>query len=251
MQFVDNKKVSKTVLAKLDKYNNLYKGRWQIYISDKANNAQPNDSFWKDDDIRVELIKIFYANCGYCGKYINYRENNGKKRFSGQVEHYVPKSVSALDVYNWFNYIWSCPDCNIDKSNSYDANCEILNPTIFDDCKYLLFNNDGYFIDKKAPNYSTLKKRFDKTVKETTINTNEHPQRRKHYVTDIELRANKLITEFHLKNRNENNNFETVKLDLIEKIATHDYKLLFRDYIYPKITKEYPEFPLKLKDFNL
>lgn len=57
--------------------------------------------------------------CPYCDRsYITYRNNGKNSKFSGQLDHYYPKSDYPLFAMSLFNFIPCCASCNHTKSNS-------------------------------------------------------------------------------------------------------------------------------------
>lgn len=71
-----------------------------------------------DDEIaqqsaRKMLEEDFGGLCGYCGK-------NGtglRERF--HVDHFVPQRLDTNRVRDYSNFVWSCPKCNLIKSDQW------------------------------------------------------------------------------------------------------------------------------------
>lgn len=64
--------------------------------------SPPNDTRWRD--FREMLRRIFGDLCGYC-----------EERTKGEVDHFRPVSRFPEQVYQWSNWIFSCPTCNRTK----------------------------------------------------------------------------------------------------------------------------------------
>lgn len=62
---------------------------------------------------REMLEADFKGLCGYCGK-------NGvglRERF--HVDHFVPRTLDKDRVKDYSNFVWSCPKCNLIKSDQW------------------------------------------------------------------------------------------------------------------------------------
>ncbi len=251
MHFIDNKKVAKSILLKLRKFHDKYQPKWDAYI--KNNGDKPNDNKWIDTEIRQALSDVFACNCGYCGVYIQFDINNINIETDGELDHYFPICSNSNEVYNWYNYIWSCHSCNHKKSDYFHYNIElsILNPTKLDDCIYLRFYEGRYNISDKSPNKSELDNRLRITEDNTSIHWQSKVDQRFVYYTDIITLVKSILTEKFKAEYNIKNTYNVDLENFKRKITKSSFKLLFRDHIYPEIKRKHPEFPLELKDFNL
>lgn len=79
--------------------------RWVAYYPDKTG-SKPSDSRWRDfhDDLR----EVFFDLCAYC-----------EETCKGEEEHFRPKSVFPVRVYEWSNWVFACHDCNHAKSDKW------------------------------------------------------------------------------------------------------------------------------------
>lgn len=60
--------------------------------------------------------------CPYCDRaYISYYENAAKEKYTGQLDHYYPKSKYPLFALSLFNLIPSCGACNGSKSDEINS----------------------------------------------------------------------------------------------------------------------------------
>ena len=55
-----------------------------------------------------DLSRAFSELCGYC-----------EEETKGQVDHFRPVSKYPSLVYEWANWIFACPICNMEKSNKW------------------------------------------------------------------------------------------------------------------------------------
>lgn len=74
-----------------------------------------NNRNYKNPEVKKQLAKDFYCCCGYCGDSHHYL--GGISNY--HIDHFAPKSKfeHLKDVYG--NLVYSCPYCNISKSNKW------------------------------------------------------------------------------------------------------------------------------------
>ena len=137
----------------------------------------------------IENIKSFKNNCAYCGKEID-RHNDNKP--AGQVDHFIPKSLSPKLVYVWDNYLWSCSVCNFKKREAIG----LLNPCNENEMKYLDFDGaTGMYILKKIyKNDLKIKKKYEMTMNKTLFNTRIVKDEKKIAYTELNDCIEKLNT---------------------------------------------------------
>lgn len=70
---------------------------------------RPNDAKWRD--FRNALCVAFASLCAYC-----------EETDRGEVDHFKPVSRFPSLVYEWSNWIFSCHNCNMNKSNKWPDN---------------------------------------------------------------------------------------------------------------------------------
>jgi len=95
---------------------------------------------------RKMLEEDFGGLCGYCGK-------NGiglRERF--HVDHFVPQTWDKARVRDYSNFVWSCPKCNLiksdqwptgDKGVSYQGDIGFVDPASEDFDIHLFRTEDG------------------------------------------------------------------------------------------------------------
>lgn len=62
---------------------------------------------------RKMLEQDFSGLCGYCGK------NGVGLREHFHVDHFVPQALDASRIKDYSNFVWSCPKCNLIKSDQW------------------------------------------------------------------------------------------------------------------------------------
>lgn len=228
MHYVDRKKYKNAPTKLLAEYHKSEQTKWLDY---KAGKASKPASKWNNDKIRIPLQELFLCNCGYCGTFTDIGHD-------AEVDHFFPvaKDTAAAFIYNWENYIWSCPMCNRKKSN----HLELLNPCEFADVEHLYFNKHSgkYLLFKKAN--SDIREKYNNTVSFTYINGKNKPKKRKRMVDDLEDKLRALKIKF--------DNYMTVKSSkrpsisiirevigaknrIVQEIDSADFLLLIKETI--------------------
>jgi hypothetical protein len=166
---------------------------WQKGVSAQAEQPKkPTDGHWRDDKIRLVLIKDFHNNCGYCGESLPTPKKTGKKSArqdsdqeimftsKGDVDHLVPKAIDPESVYQWSNYIWSCKPCNQLKNEFYSRQYSLLNPSDEYDCATLIFIEDTgqYALNKTVADNENWQQRFKNSELKTLLNADETCKKR-------------------------------------------------------------------------
>lgn len=170
---------------------------WQKGISDEPEKPdKPKDGYWREDDIRLLLIKDFHNNCGYCGMSLPtpsltdeeppqplklVREGEREFASKGDVDHLQPKAIYPEKVYQWFNYIWSCKPCNQRKQEFDSIEYPLLNPCCEVDCGALAFveNTGRYVLKEKLAEDKYWKKRLSNSIQKTLVNAIEYCDNRR------------------------------------------------------------------------
>lgn len=179
MHFIDRENAPKSAQNLLLKSNQKYKDKWKEYNTAKKDNKKlPSKppSLWNDNIIRDELKTKFLKNCGYCGIHTD-------RGFEAEVDHFFPVSedLDADFIYDWENYIWSCPSCNRKKSNNYP----VLNPCSEEEMNQLYFHSaDGRYLPFDSSN-DDIKQKFLNTETHTFINGKNRPERREYMYRDV------------------------------------------------------------------
>ena len=82
-----------------------YTEGWVQYYQDGVGSS-PNDSRWQE--FRHDMQRIFQFLCAYCEEYCE-----------GEVDHFRPKSRFPQLVYEWFNWLNACHECNLAKGSKW------------------------------------------------------------------------------------------------------------------------------------
>ncbi len=238
MHFVDKKTYPEytEIVELLADFSKKEMPKWRTYKNKKPRRT-PN-GLWTDAKIREPLRNLFLECCGYCGErlYKNEKEN----KYRGQVEHFVPKSNQyAIDndlVYNWDNYIWSCPSCNTDKGTYFDLDVMLFNPCDATDCSYIFFNADkGNYQLKKEIIDKKIIERYKKTFDEKLSLINEKMDNRKITLNQVDVFLNsiKKFQNLYKKRKVEKflTNINKNKNKLIEYYKQASYKLLIKETV--------------------
>ncbi|MBI2280626.1 MAG: HNH endonuclease [Bacteroidetes bacterium] len=186
MHFVDRSEIKNPPIEKLKELNDSHKPNWISYNKARSEKKTPlpikPSSGWLHDQIRTPLKTLFLKNCGYCGTHTDLGND-------AEVDHHFPTSldIKAEYIYNWENYIWSCPSCNGMKKHHYP----LLNPCLILDMKHIYFHSaDGrYLYYKNTPNEIITK--YENTQRYSNLNLKTNPDFRKYIFRDT--------TENHLK----------------------------------------------------
>ncbi|MGI0106165.1 HNH endonuclease [Salinimicrobium sp. WS361] len=250
MHYIKRGTASKKIKDLLESSNKKHKENWKLYNKAKKDNQRlptKPSSTWNNDIIRNELKILFLKNCGYCGIHTD-------KGHEAEVDHFFPKSedLEANLIYNWNNFIWSCPSCNRKKSSNYP----IINPCDEDEMDQIYFHSaDGRYLPFHSST-EDLKTKFSNTEEYTFINGKNRPERREYIYRDVlenHLRRINLIfslfeVEKEVKGKNSKEAkekftlFQTRKNDFLKLIRCGDYLYLIK-YIMDDYISENPNFP--------
>ena len=89
----------------LEAIRTKYTAGW-LHCYRDGKGRRPNDARWRD--FRETLREVFGGLCGYC-----------ERRDKGEVDHFHPVSRFPAQVYQWSNWIFSCPTCNQAKRDKW------------------------------------------------------------------------------------------------------------------------------------
>ncbi|OHD18555.1 MAG: TIGR02646 family protein [Spirochaetes bacterium GWD1_27_9] len=76
------------------------------------------DPFYKKEDIKEKLEKIYNRKCGYCEKDVEDTEYH--------IEHYRPKSIYYWLTYSYDNLLLSCSRCNKNKLDKFEVEYSLV-----------------------------------------------------------------------------------------------------------------------------
>tara|TARA_R110002096_G_scaffold1077_1_gene5816 strand:+ start:8881 stop:9684 length:804 start_codon:yes stop_codon:yes gene_type:complete len=186
MHFINRSGLDNPPLKKLDELNKKDQDNWIAYNKARSKKQTPlpakPSSGWLNKEIRNPLRILFLKNCGYCGTHTDIGND-------AEVDHHFPTSLDleAENIYNWENYIWSCPSCNGMKKNHYP----FLNPCSIIDVKHIYYHSaDGRYL--YYPNAPTdVIEKFTNTEQYSNLNLKANPDLRKYIFRQT--------TEYHLK----------------------------------------------------
>jgi len=226
MHFINRDGFEEAPLAKLTEFNNNSKEAWAIYNTARINKTKPlpakPSSSWNHNDIRYPLRKLFLKNCGYCGVHTDIGND-------AEVDHFFPTSLdgSASHVFNWNNYIWSCPSCNGQKGSKYP----FLNPTLEDEVKHIYFHSpDGrYLLSITSPDEIISK--YNLTQQHSDLNSKNKPDNRKYIFRDVNRRLEEIEIDHMMYTLESSINGEDSKEALVKRESLENKKDEFFDLI--------------------
>lgn len=104
---------------------------------------------WKTNKTNKKYLAIDFKNrCAYCNDWDSY--NGGYRNY--HVEHFAPKERFPHLIYRYENLLYSCPYCNLSKSDKWPSDDEAINVVeeegFLDPCtseyyQYIYRNEDG------------------------------------------------------------------------------------------------------------
>lgn len=180
--------------------------RW----SKESGMAQPNkpgDGHWRDDDIRLPLIKDFHNNCGYCGVALptqpideGNEAGDNQQASKGDVDHFRPKAINPELVYQWCNYIWSCKPCNQRKGKFDSDTYPMLNPCCRSDCAPLVYIEDSgqYRLADRVKSNNDWQKRLAHNSGKTFLNAPETCKERQLKTSTLRLRFDSIAKNLEM-----------------------------------------------------
>ena len=104
----------------------------------------------------------------------------------GDIEHFVPISVSIPGTFDWRNFLWICTNCNRKKSNRFPVdeagNPLLLHPAVDDPWQhFILDDRTGVIAARYLPD-KTLDRRASTTLDIVEALNWEPPQEARHRV---------------------------------------------------------------------
>ena len=90
---------------KLKQIRSVYTAGWVQYYRDGIG-SKPKDSRWRE--FHDEAERVFRGLCAYC-----------EQSCRGEIDHYRPKSRFPKLVYEWYNWLFACHDCNQAKNSRW------------------------------------------------------------------------------------------------------------------------------------
>lgn len=104
---------------------------------DYAKVADVYKTKYNQQDVKDALKRMYRNRCCYCEGLLGIQTY-------GRIEHLRPKSLSQFydKTFAWDNLHWCCEICNTTKKAKWNEAAPILDPTVDDIGKYLVFNRD-------------------------------------------------------------------------------------------------------------
>lgn len=90
---------------------------------------------WDQTYIRSALLSVSNAKCAYCESKLD------EESKYMEVEHFYPKGTYPHLVVEWTNLLPSCKHCNTHKSDHDVGKEPIIDPSVTDPRKHLIFSN--------------------------------------------------------------------------------------------------------------
>lgn len=146
---------------------------WVDYYRDRLG-SRPTDSQWRRfiDDLQ----QMFSGLCAYC------EENT-----AGEVDHFKPISRFPHLVYEWSNWVLSCPHCNRRKSNKWPST-GYVDPCTEDTKErpehYFTFNTETQALTPKDDLPPSRRERAVLMIRDLELNNYYH-LRNRHYVLSV------------------------------------------------------------------
>jgi uncharacterized protein (TIGR02646 family) len=106
-------------------------------------------SHYRKSEITEPLFSSSHRKCAYC----ELKPSDGGGYL--EVEHILPKSLFPEQTFNWSNFIPSCKNCNIKKSNENTQENPILNPYNTSPEIYFTYNNCAIEINRNIESGSS------------------------------------------------------------------------------------------------
>jgi uncharacterized protein (TIGR02646 family) len=125
---------------------------------------------YNQNEIKEALQKMYNNLCCYCEAHIN------PTTTFGQIEHLKPKSKFPDLCFSWDNLHLSCEICNIKKSDKWDAQNPIIDPTLDNSNEHL-----QYYYDNIKP----ITKRGITTVNHVELNRQSLTAARRKIVMEV------------------------------------------------------------------
>jgi len=103
-------------------------------ISNKLTATKTQKERYKHKQIKDALLRETSGKCAYC-------ESEVRSVTWEHIDHIIPKSIKPELYVKWDNLTFSCPKCNINKSDNYIKDIPLLNPyeVDFEAINYLRF----------------------------------------------------------------------------------------------------------------
>jgi uncharacterized protein (TIGR02646 family) len=96
---------------------------------------------YKDKQIKSPLVESSYEKCAFC-------ESIPGEAGYPEIDHFKPKILYPLNVFDWDNLLPVCKKCNVQKSDHDTGREPIIDP--YNDDPELVFEYEGFAIRAKT-----------------------------------------------------------------------------------------------------
>lgn len=182
------------------------------YISSGKEIPETIAKRYNQAEIKEALRNETHCKCMYCESYISAVAPE-------HIEHYRPKSLYPRLTFNWDNLGLACPWCNMNKKDSFDETCTIVNP--YKD------NPNDYFISLGTMiKHTPGNKRGELTEELLKLNRPELLECRKNAINNIAPLLDRYMSE-------NNPSLKQILKENIEKELEDDksYAMCLRAYV--------------------
>lgn len=119
MRNVKRSKTPKSLARNAERWTNELRAARESNDRERVRKAQNK---YKKKDVREALEKMYRGLCCYC-------EGNISEVSFGHIEHLRPISAYPESAFDWRNLHLACEKCNVSKSDQYDEQHPIVDPT--------------------------------------------------------------------------------------------------------------------------
>jgi uncharacterized protein (TIGR02646 family) len=128
---------------------------------------------YNQEDVKEQLSKDSLKKCMYCESKISHAAYEHIEHFRPKAKHKYPKLT-----FTWENLGWSCPVCNVSKSDEFDEQCAPIDPYAEDPSQFV--EAHGPIVAQKIGN-----RRGELTCKLVKLNRPELIERRAERLTQV------------------------------------------------------------------
>ena len=160
--------------TELDAIRRSLTQRWVAYYGDGVG-SRPRDARWRE--FHNALGSAFASLCGYC-----------EEIDRGEVDHFQPVSKFPQLVYQWSNWVFSCHNCNLIKSDKWPDG-GYVNPCAEDESewpeRFFGFNTTNGEIIPKAGISAEHQQKALQTIHDLALNASHHLRERTYILYSI------------------------------------------------------------------
>ena len=138
--------------------------------------------YYKDNAIKSPLVQSSHEKCAYC-------ESIPGETGYPEIDHFKPKSLYPLTVFDWDNLLPVCKKCNVQKIDHDTVQEPILDP--YKDDPEMVFEYDGFWIKAKP---GTMYAAAQKTIDVCKLNGSRLTRQRSGLLVELQLFEQNLET---------------------------------------------------------